>query len=111
LEPIRGIVGRPRTPLVFTVLGHEQPALQGMIVRREPNAVWIPVPPREGLDRVLRVLGVDLRSQDRAVTDTRARCRVEGRDSSPRTLDAMGEYPLVATVALEANTLALSTMF
>src|SRR2546425_9108388 len=56
VEPIRSVLGRPRAPLVFAVLGHEQPALQGMIVRREPNAVRVPIPPRDGLDRVLRVL-------------------------------------------------------
>src|ERR1700687_154747 len=61
-----------------------------MIVRREPDAVWVPVTPREGLDRGLRVLGVDLRSQDRAVADTRPRRAGERRDDRAGILDAMG---------------------
>src|SRR6267378_7024337 len=40
-----------------------------MIVRREPNAVRVPVPPREGLDAGLRVCGVDFRSQDGTVAN------------------------------------------
>src|SRR2546421_12223356 len=59
---VRRVLGRPRAPFVFTVFGHEQPAPQGVVVWREPNAVRVPVPPRDGLDRVLRVLRVQPRS-------------------------------------------------
>src|SRR5258708_35635312 len=70
VQAVRGVVGRPCTPLVFAVLGDKQPAIQGMVVRREPNAVRVPVPPRDGLDGGLRVCGVHLRSQDGAVADS-----------------------------------------
>src|SRR2546422_11536942 len=72
VETVRRVLGRPRAPFVFTVFGHEQPAPQGMVVWREPNAVRVPVPPREGLDRVLRMLRVQPRSQDEI---GRASCR------------------------------------
>src|SRR5467141_4331750 len=69
MQAVRGVVGWPRTPLVFAVLGDKQPALQSMVVRRETNAVRVPVPPREGLDGGLRVCGVDFRSQDGTVAN------------------------------------------
>src|SRR2546425_395420 len=53
-----------------------------MIVRREPNGVPVPVPPRERLDCFLRMLRVKLRAQDGAVTDSRverASERLHGR--------------------------------
>src|SRR5438552_5697987 len=93
MQPIRGVLGRPRTPLVFAVLGHEQPAPQRMIVRRKPNAVRVPVSPREGFDRVLRVLCVMIRSQDGAVADARPGRALEGRHGRSRTSHAERRIP------------------
>src|SRR5258708_23250980 len=104
VQAVRGVVGRPCTPLVFAVLGDKQPALQGMIVRREPNAVRVPVPPREGLDGGLRVCGVHFRSQDGAVADSWPGRALEPPHSRARPGDAMGPVPAGALiVALTAR--------
>src|SRR5262249_21177865 len=93
LQPIGGIVGRPRAPLVFAVLGDEQPTLQWMIVGCETDTVRVPVSPRERLDRGLPILGVELCSQVGPVTDARSCRRFEGGDDLSGALDAMRRVP------------------
>src|SRR5439155_7695879 len=93
VEAVRGVVGGPRAPLVFTVLGHEQSALQGMVTRREANAVGVTVPPREGLDIVLRIPRVERRSQDGAVAHPGMRRPRVGGDDPSGVLDAKWRVP------------------
>src|SRR5437899_12776223 len=64
-----------------------------MVVRREPNAVRVPVPPRNGLDGGLRVCAVDFRSQDGAVADSSPGRALERRHGRARPGDAMGRVP------------------
>jgi len=116
VQAVRGVVGRPRTPLVFAVLGDKQPALQRMIVRREPNAVRVPVPPREGLDGGLRVCGVELSSQDSSIADAVPGRTVERRHGRARPSHAVGRISLVKWVCApipvltELNVFWLSVM-
>src|SRR5439155_9517829 len=56
VQSVRGIVRRPRAPLVLAVLCHEQPAPQRMVRGRESDAVRVAIAPGERLDRGLRVL-------------------------------------------------------
>src|SRR5207249_5610548 len=69
------------------------PALQGVVLGCEPNAVGITVSPREGLDRVLRVPRVEPRSQDGAVADTEVRRSSEGPDGVSAVVSAKGRVP------------------
>src|SRR3989442_1369303 len=93
VQAVRRVLGRPRAPLVFTVFGHEQPASQRVVVWREPNAVLVPVAPREGLDRVLRVLRVQPRSQDGTVADPRPGRAIERPHGRSLALHAEGRIP------------------
>src|SRR5439155_26986795 len=88
MQPVRGAVRGARAPLVRAVLADEHPSVQGMIVWREPDGVTIPVPPREGLDRIRRIRGLKLGTQDRAVADAFVHRAVEGFHRRTWTLDA-----------------------
>src|SRR5207237_7835232 len=77
LEPIGRVLGGARAALVLAVLAHEEAALEDVILGSETDAVRVAVAPREGLDRYLRVLGVELGAQDRPVADAGAGCAVE----------------------------------
>src|SRR5206468_808355 len=103
VEAVRGVVGWPRPPLVFAVLGHKQSALQRMVVRREPNAVRVSVSPREGLDRILRIPRVELCSQDGAVAHTVVQRPRESFDGPSAVVDAKWRVParLDATAGVE----------
>src|SRR5438132_578349 len=61
-----------------------------MVVGCEPNAVRVSVPPREGLDRILRIPGVEPRSQDGAVADAVVQRCGEGLDGLSTVIDAKG---------------------
>src|SRR5437879_1612634 len=103
VEAVGGVVGWPRAPLVFAVLSHKQSALQGMVARREPNAVGVSVPPRDGLDRVLRIPRVKPRSQDGAVANTVMQRPGERFDGLSAVVGAEERVParLVPTAGVE----------
>src|SRR5262245_65415779 len=61
-----------------------------MMLGREPNGVPVPVPPRERLDRVLRMGRVKLRAQDGTVTDSRVKRAFEGFHGRSGPLNAEG---------------------
>src|SRR2546425_10198718 len=90
LEPIRSVFRRTRAALVLAVLAHEEPALQGVIVRSEADPVRVAIPPRERLYRVLRRLGVEFRSQNCSVADARASGALERLHRCPWSWYAVG---------------------
>src|SRR5437588_5184373 len=49
-----------------------------MIFRREPNGIAVAIPPREGLDRIRRIRGLEPGTQDRPIADTFVGRAVEG---------------------------------
>src|SRR5205823_124971 len=68
----------------------EQAPSQGMIIGREANGIAVPVAPREGLDRVLRMRRVELGTQDRTIADTGVQRALEGLHGRTRALHAEG---------------------
>ena len=92
-EPIGRVVRGPCAALVLTIFGDEQPTLQGMVFRRKTDAVRVPVPPREGLNRACRVARVELRPQDRPVAHTMMEGPGEGLDGPAWIDGAKGRVP------------------
>src|SRR5262245_22542269 len=76
--------------MVFVVVPLVVVPLVVVAARRKPDAERVPVAPRKGLDRRLRIPGVDPSPQDGAVADPRPRRRAEGRDVGSGSRDAMG---------------------
>src|SRR6266511_789595 len=89
LQPVRRVVGWPRPPLILAVFGDEQPALEGMIGRRKAQAERVAVAPREGLNGVGRLRGVEARPQDGAGAHARPGGPLECLHNRPWSGDAM----------------------
>ena len=62
VQSVRGVVGRARPALVGAILADEQAAGQRMLIRGKTKGVPVPIPPRDGLDRVVRMGPIELGS-------------------------------------------------